>query len=79
MAMVYKWFPSNFCSFFQWTLIESFTPFMLPFMWMAATGFFIIIIIMSIVRICKIKDWRPFGIQIAFILLLLLIPFNQIV
>ncbi|MGV3464931.1 MAG: hypothetical protein ACO1OT_06520 [Heyndrickxia sp.] len=66
-------------SFFQWILIEYLTPFIMPFVWLAAYGFFIVVIIFSIIILFKTKDWKPFGIQIIFIILLLLIPFNRIV
>ncbi|WP_156187528.1 hypothetical protein [Peribacillus loiseleuriae] len=71
-----------FLQFFQWELIEIFTPFLMPFVWLIVYGFFLVGFIVAIIGLFKKKDWKPFGIQIITILLLLLlflIPFNQIV
>ncbi|WP_422124546.1 hypothetical protein DHX103_06925 [Planococcus sp. X10-3] len=67
-----------FLQFFQWNLVGIFTPFFMPFIWAFVYGFFLVIFIVSVIWLVKKKDWKPFGLQIITILLLLLIPFNQI-
>lgn len=64
--------------FFQWNLIEIFSPFLMPVVWLLVYGFFLAVFIVSTIRLLK-KNWKPFGVQIITILLLFLIPFNQIV
>lgn len=68
-----------FLQFFQWNLIEIFTPFLMPFVWLLVFGFFLGVFIVSIIWLFKKKDWKPFGVQTFTILLLFLIPFNQII
>jgi len=65
-------------SFFQWQLIEIFTPFLMPFIWIVVYGFFIVVFILTVIRFIKAKDWKPLGIQMITFLLFILIPFNQI-
>lgn len=68
-----------FLRFFQWNLIEIFTPFLMPILWLLVYGFFFVIFIVSIIWLFKKKDWKPFVVQTFTILLLFIIPFNQIV
>ncbi|PZX08220.1 hypothetical protein C7437_1011344 [Psychrobacillus insolitus] len=68
-----------FLQFFQWNLIEIFTPFFMPFVWFLVYGFFLVVFIVSIIWLFKKKDWKPFVVLIITILLLFLIPFNQII
>lgn len=65
--------------FFQWNLIEIFTPFLMPFVWFLIYGLFLVVFIVSIIWLFKKKDWKPFVVLIITILLLFLIPFNQII
>jgi hypothetical protein len=68
-----------FIQFFQWKLIEIFTPFLMPFVWLIVNGFFLVVFIVSVINLFKKKEWKPVGIQAITILLLFLIPFNEIV
>lgn len=68
-----------FLRFFQWNLNEIFTPFLMPILWLLVYGFFFVIFIVSIIWLFKKKDWKPFVVQTFTILLLIIIPFNQIV
>lgn len=65
--------------FFQWKLIEIITPFLMPFVWLIVYVFFFVVFIVSVIILFKKKEWKPFMIQMTTILLLYLIPFNQIV
>lgn len=65
--------------FFQWNLIEIFTPLLMPFVWFLIYGLFLVVFIVSIIWLFKKKDWKPFVVLIITILLLFLIPFNQII
>lgn len=65
--------------FFQWKLIDIFTPFLMPVVWLVAYGFFFLLFILSAIQLFKRKSWKPVTIQLMTILLLFLIPFNQIV
>lgn len=51
----------------------------MPFLWIGVYGFFIVVFILSVIWLFKLKDWKPFGIQMITLLLLIFIPFNQIV
>lgn len=42
-------------------------------------GFFIFITVLAIITLFKNKDWKPIVIQVITILLLLIVPFNQII
>ncbi|WNB90949.1 hypothetical protein [Bacillus sp. NEB1478] len=65
--------------FLQWKLMDLLTLLLMPFAWLVVYGSFIVIFILSIIRLFKKKDWNPLGIQIIAIVLWILIPFNQIV
>jgi hypothetical protein len=65
--------------FIQWQLIEIFTPFFMPIVWALAYGIFLISAILSLVTWLKKKDCKPFVIQAITVILLFLIPVNQIV
>ncbi|MDR7071651.1 hypothetical protein [Fictibacillus barbaricus] len=65
--------------FLQWKLMDLLTLFLMPFAWLIVYGSFIVIFILSIIRLFKKKDWKPLGIQMLAIVLWILIPFNQIV
>ena len=64
--------------FFQWKIIEIITPFLMPFVWLLAYGFFLGVFIVTIIWLIMQKDWKPFGVLLITIILLFLIPFNQI-
>lgn len=64
--------------FFQWKLVEMFTVFVMPFVWLFLYIFFLVVFILSIIRLFKKKEWKPLFIQAITIVLLLFIPFNQV-
>lgn len=51
----------------------------MPFVWLVVYGLFFVCFIGAIIGLFKKKNWKPFGVQAIAILLLLIIPFNQIV
>ncbi|WP_163970427.1 hypothetical protein [Oceanobacillus halotolerans] len=65
-------------AFFQWKLIEVFTPFFMPFVWFVVYGLFGVLFIITIIRLFWKKDWKPFVIHVVTIFLLVVIPFNQL-
>jgi uncharacterized membrane protein YccF (DUF307 family) len=50
----------------------------MPVVWLIVYGFFLAVFVVSTIMLFK-KNWKPFGVQIITILLLFLIPFNQVV
>lgn len=65
--------------FFQWTLVDLLTPFILPFLWLLVIGFFLVVIVFSLVSLFKKRKWSPLLIQITTVLIVIFIPFNTIV
>lgn len=51
----------------------------MPFVWLVVCGLFFLSFIGAIIKLFKKKDWKPFGVQVITLLLLFIIPFNQIV
>lgn len=51
----------------------------MPFVWMAVIGIFLVVFVISIIVLFKKRDLKPFVLQCIALLLLFLIPFNQIV
>ncbi|WP_246277415.1 hypothetical protein [Neobacillus endophyticus] len=64
--------------FFQWSLFDIFSFLMVPVMFLLF-GFFIVITILAVVSLFKKRDWKPITIQVVTIVLLFIVPFNQIV
>lgn len=63
---------------FRWSLVDVFTVFLMPFLWLLTVGFFIVGLVLSISGVFKAKYWKPLLIQLITILLLFLVPFNDI-
>ncbi|TMU85242.1 hypothetical protein FGG79_14025 [Bacillus sp. BHET2] len=64
---------------FQWHLVEILTPFLMPFLWLAAGGYFLVVAVFSIIALLKRWDWKPILIQVITVLLLFFFPFTKIV
>jgi len=64
--------------FFQWKLVEIITEFLMLPVILIVFGIFILITILAIITLFKNKNWKPIIIQIATIILVFIIPFNQI-
>ena len=65
--------------FFKWELIDLFTMFLILPIIVLVYGFFIFTIILAITQIFRKKDWKPIIVQCATIVILFLVPFNQII
>lgn len=65
--------------FFQWKIIDIITEFLMLPVLLLVFGFFIFITIRAIITLFKNKDWKPIVIQVITILLLFVVPFNQII
>ncbi|MCH6265881.1 hypothetical protein [Neobacillus citreus] len=65
--------------FFQWKIIDIITVFLMFPVLLLVFGFFIFITVLAIITLFKNKDWKPIVIQVITILLLLIVPFNQII
>ncbi|MCM3729011.1 hypothetical protein M3226_25550 [Neobacillus cucumis] len=65
--------------FFQWKIIDMITEFLMLPVLLIVFGFFIFITIRAIITLFKNKNWKPLVIQVFTILLLIFIPFNQII
>lgn len=63
---------------FKWELLKTFTLLLMPIIWLAVYGFFILIYIIAIAHILKKKERLPFYLQSLVLLLILIIPFEQI-
>ncbi|MDG5471443.1 hypothetical protein P6709_06765 [Jeotgalibacillus sp. ET6] len=63
----------------QWKLVEIFTPFVMPVVYLAVYGFFLVVLIMALIDLIRRRNWKAIGVQAAAIVLLFIVPFNQIV
>ncbi|MGD7043197.1 hypothetical protein [Jeotgalibacillus proteolyticus] len=63
----------------QWKLVEIFTPFVMPVVYLAVYGFFLVVLIMALIDLIRRRNWKATGVQAAAIVLLFIVPFNQIV
>ncbi|KGR74376.1 hypothetical protein CD33_14815 [Ureibacillus sinduriensis BLB-1 = JCM 15800] len=63
---------------FRWGLIDAFSVFLMPFLWLLTVGFFIVGLVLSIIGVFKNKYWKPLLIHLITILLLFLVPFNEL-
>ncbi|KIL43121.1 hypothetical protein KR50_35240 [Jeotgalibacillus campisalis] len=63
----------------QWKLVEILTPFVMPVVYLAVYGFFLAVLIMTLIDLIRRRNWKAIGIQAAAIVLLFTVPFNQIV
>ncbi|PET56084.1 hypothetical protein CN514_16200 [Bacillus sp. AFS001701] len=65
--------------FTQWHFVDILTEFLMPFLWLIVFGFFVFVTVRSFIGFYKNKDWKPVLVQFITILLLIFVPFNQIV
>lgn len=65
--------------FSQWKLVDIVTPFLMFPFFLLVFGFFIVVTVRALITLIKNKKWKPFVIQVITIILLFLIPFNQII
>lgn len=65
--------------FFQWKIIDIITAFLILPVLLLVFGFFIYITVRAIISLFKNKNWKPIVIQVITILLLIFVPFNQII
>ncbi|WP_419884023.1 hypothetical protein ACN6MY_11450 [Peribacillus sp. B-H-3] len=65
--------------FFQWKIIDIVTPFLILPVLLLVFGFFIYITVRAIISFFKNKNWKPIVIQVITILILFIVPFNQII
>ncbi|KQL50401.1 hypothetical protein AN964_22305 [Heyndrickxia shackletonii] len=63
--------------FFQWSIVEIITPFLMFPFWLVLFVFFIVITVLAIVQLFKYKNWKPFVIQAVTIIILFYFPFTQ--
>jgi hypothetical protein len=66
-------------AFFQWHLVHILTPFLMPFLWLMAGGFFLVTMIFSIIAVIKRQGWKPVLIQSLTIVFIIFFPFTKIV
>ncbi|MCA0149962.1 hypothetical protein LCD52_14275 [Rossellomorea vietnamensis] len=66
-------------AFFQWHLIHILTPFLMPFLWLMAGGFFLVTIVFSIIAVFKRREWKAFILQSLTVIFLFFFPFTQVV
>lgn len=64
--------------FFQWKMVEVITEFLMLPVILLVFGIFVLITILAVITLFKNKNWKPIVIQIATIILVFIIPFNQI-
>jgi hypothetical protein len=65
--------------FFQWELIDLITEFLIVPVLLIVFGVFTIITVLAIIALFKNKNQKPIVIQAITILLLFIVPFNQII
>ncbi|MFB7138461.1 hypothetical protein ACFCYN_02230 [Gottfriedia sp. NPDC056225] len=65
--------------FTQWHIEDILTVFLMPFVLLIIFGFFLFVTVISFIVLFKNKNWKPVVVQIITILLLIFVPFNQIV
>ncbi len=66
-------------AFFQWHLVHILTPFLMPFLWLMAGGFFLVTMIFSIIAVIKRQGWKPVLIQSLTIVFIIFFPFTKVV
>ncbi|BAU29816.1 hypothetical protein DFP93_112100 [Aneurinibacillus soli] len=62
----------------QWELVDFFTPFFMPVIWLCAVIFFLVVAIASISIAVKEKVWKPLLVQGVALSLYLFVPFTSI-
>ena len=65
--------------FFQWSIVDIVTEFLIGPIWLIVFGFFIVITVRDVIYLFKNKDWKPVSIQVLTTLLLFFFPFTEIV
>jgi len=65
--------------FFQWKIVDIITEFLMLPVILIVFGFFVLITILAIIILFKNKNWKPVVIQIVTIILVFIVPFNQII
>ena len=63
--------------FFQWSIMDIITPFLMIPVWLLLFGFFIVVTVLAIIQLFKYKYWQPLAIQIVTILFLFYFPFTE--
>lgn len=66
-------------AFFQWELVHILTPFLMPFLWLVAGGFFLVILIFAVIDVFKNKNWIPFFIQVLTVIFMIFFPFTKVI
>ncbi len=66
-------------AFFQWQLVHILTPFLMPFLWLAVAGFFLVTVIFSIMAIFKKQSWKPVLIQALILIFIIFFPINKVI
>lgn len=66
-------------SAFQWTLVDVFTPFLMPIVWLIVFAIFLITLIVSLVVLIRRKLWKPFLIHIIALIFYFFFPVTQVV
>lgn len=66
-------------AFFQWDLVHILTPFLMPFLWLAVAGFFLVTAIFSIIALFKKQGWKPVIIQAMTVIFIIFFPINKVV
>ncbi|MFI8684447.1 hypothetical protein [Rossellomorea sp. NPDC077527] len=66
-------------AFFQWDLVHILTPFLMPFLWLAVAGIFLVTAIFSIIALFKKQGWKPVLIQAMTVIFIIFFPINKVV